>query len=501
MAGNLVPTNILDVANYVQQQGDKGRQQGLQNRFADLAGQAYSAAPAQQNALIGQAVGVDPQAGLQLGSQLGALNASRQATAKAAEVDHMKKLGGAARYMAQALKSNNPAQVEGAWQAVRPYLAEVSGKEPPLQWDSAMEPALYQAIAATGGDIAAGMPAGFQQFELTARAAGLQPGTPEYQQAAKIALGSEGRASSAGIGFQKITGADGRERIGRQNPRTGAFEVYNEQTGQFEPMGAGMIDPGAPAAMGGESMPQRMTPQQIMAQATQMANQGGPGANDAQARAWLQQQMEANGYAQQAPDNSGLAVSRSPEETAAATEAAKQRVGLEFLPQAEAIKTQAAIQQEQGKAQVKNTADVQKLNMERSRDARSTLALLDEAGKLLPNATGSDAGAVADRIAGSVGYSTPGAQATASLQTIAGQLTSKMPRMQGPQSDKDVLLYKQMAGDLANSSLPVATRQAALHTIRLLNEKYADSQAAQGGNQPQNSSRTLRYNPATGRIE
>lgn len=144
-------TNVLGLMDYVQQQGEKGRQQGLQNRFAQLAGQAYSAAPAQQNALIGQAMGVDPAAGLQLGSQLGAINASRQATAKAAEVDHMKKLGGASRYMAQALKSNNPAQIEGAWQAVRPYLAEVSGKEPPPQWDPAMEPALYQAIAATGG--------------------------------------------------------------------------------------------------------------------------------------------------------------------------------------------------------------------------------------------------------------------------------------------------------------------------------------------------------------
>lgn len=145
-------TNVLGLMDYVQQQGDKGRQQGLQNRFAQLAGQAYSAAPAQQNALVGQAVGVDPRAGLQLGSQLATLNSDRQATAQAAEVDHMKKLGGAARYMAQALKSNNPAQVEGAWQAVRPYLAEVSGKEPPPQWDPAMEPALYQAIAATGGE-------------------------------------------------------------------------------------------------------------------------------------------------------------------------------------------------------------------------------------------------------------------------------------------------------------------------------------------------------------
>ena len=48
--------------------------------------------------------------------------------------------------------------------------------------------------------------------------------------------------------------------------------------------------------------------------------------------------------------------------------------------------------------------------------------------------------------------------------------------MQGPQSDKDVLLYKQMAGDLANPQLPRETRMAAARTVRALNEKYAGQQ-------------------------
>lgn len=38
------------------------------------------------------------------------------------------------------------------------------------------------------------------------------------------------------------------------------------------------------------------TPDQLMAQATAMANQGGPGKNAAAADAWLQQQMQASGY-------------------------------------------------------------------------------------------------------------------------------------------------------------------------------------------------------------
>lgn len=351
IAGALQNPNIIGNALMA---GRQGRADGLadqavqkQNALAQLAGQAYTAAPEQRNALIGQAVGIDPTAGL-------ALDKSLQSN----ETDHAKKIGGAARYMAQALQSKNPAQIEGAYQAVRPYLAELGqkmGKVPPPNWDPSMESGVYQIVAQTSGDMSKDMPTGFQQFEMTARAAGLVPGTPEYQRAANIALGTEGRASSAGIGFQKITGADGRERIGRQNPRTGAFEVYNEATGQFEQMGGG-VSQGAPT---GQPGPQRLTPEQLMAQATQMANQGGPGANAAQADAWLQQQMQSNGFAPQAPSNPALAVSRSPEETAAATEAAKQQVGLQFLPQTEAIKTQAAVEQARGTATVKNDAERQ----------------------------------------------------------------------------------------------------------------------------------------------
>lgn len=137
-------TNLLGLAQYVQQQGDLGRQQGQQDSFNRLAGQAYTAAPAAQNALVGQMVGIDPKMGMAVG---GALTSRNQAV----QTDQAKKLGGAARYMAQALQSNNPAQVQGAWQAVRPYLSQLTGKDAPEQWDESMRPGLYQAIAATGG--------------------------------------------------------------------------------------------------------------------------------------------------------------------------------------------------------------------------------------------------------------------------------------------------------------------------------------------------------------
>lgn len=49
------------------------------------------------------------------------------------------------------------------------------------------------------------------------------------------------------------------------------------------------------------------TPQQLMAQATQMANQGGPGKNAAAAQAWLESQMKAQGFQTRSPQNDLLA--------------------------------------------------------------------------------------------------------------------------------------------------------------------------------------------------
>lgn len=122
-----------------------------------------------------------------------------------------------------------------------------------------------------------------------------------------------------------------------------------------------------------------------------------------------------------------------------------------------------------GPADLKAGADGQK----RVGDAKDVLGLLDEVDKLLPGSTGSYLGAGVDQAARVFGKATPGAEATAQLKTLQGALIGKMPKMSGPQSDKDVLLYREMAGQVADSTLPVSTRQAASATIRGLNEKYA----------------------------
>lgn len=109
--------------------------------------------------------------------------------------------------------------------------------------------------------------------------------------------------------------------------------------------------------------------------------------------------------------------------------------------------------------------------------------VLNDIEKLLPKATGSLGGTAIDKMAGAVGYSTEGATTTSQLQSLSGQLVALMPRMSGPQSDKDVLMYKQMAGQLDDSTKPIAQRMAALKTIRALNQKYAAMNG--GGTQAQ----------------
>jgi hypothetical protein len=99
---------------------------------------------------------------------------------------------------------------------------------------------------------------------------------------------------------------------------------------------------------------------------------------------------------------------------------------------------------------------------------------ITEARRLIPLATSSGIGALADQGAAFFGKSTEGADAAAQLDTLAGWMTANVPRMQGPQSDKDVLLYRQMAGDVANRSLPASRRLAALDSLEKLQNKYAD---------------------------
>jgi len=287
MAGNLVPTNILDVANYVQQQGQLGRQQGTAQRFNQLAGQAYTApAGAPRNALLGQAVTTDPSAGIALGNQLAARDSAQQAAQQTAEVDHMKKLGGAARYMAQALQSKNPAQVAGAWQAVRPYLAQLTGKEPPQQWDPAMEPALYQAIAATGG-------------------------TPDQK---GVVLSAGGRLVNPTTGELLANNPQSLQYHDVPMGAGKAAGVFDPSTGTVRPAVGGAVQAGPQAGAGDPMQP-------LLDQANAAIRMGAP---EDKVRAWLMAQAQAAGLQ---PQTAGQGVPTGGDQAQSTTAPAQFGVG------------------------------------------------------------------------------------------------------------------------------------------------------------------------------
>ena len=106
-------------------------------------------------------------------------------------------------------------------------------------------------------------------------------------------------------------------------------------------------------------------------------------------------------------------------------------------------------------------------------NATEAIALLDQAGPLLDGATSSGVGNLRDKALGFVGHSTDAGDAAAALKALGGALTLKMPRMEGPQSDADRLLYTQMAGSLGDPSVPTSQKKTAIATIREIQERYA----------------------------
>ena len=103
--------------------------------------------------------------------------------------------------------------------------------------------------------------------------------------------------------------------------------------------------------------------------------------------------------------------------------------------------------------------------------------------KPLPTASG--VGSIVDYLGNIVGQAPKGQNEAKRLEVVAGILTSKVPRMEGPQSDKDVELYKKMAGDVGNSGLPISTRLAALDTMQKLFSKYERFNAPAANQQTQ----------------
>jgi hypothetical protein len=115
-------------------------------------------------------------------------------------------------------------------------------------------------------------------------------------------------------------------------------------------------------------------------------------------------------------------------------------------------------------------------------NAKTAIGMLDDAEKLIDDATGSLFGAGADAAARSVGASTKGDKAIAQLKVLQAGLMLNMPRMEGPQSDRDVQLYREAAASLGDPMVPGDLKKAAVKQIREIQNRYVErAQGAAAG--------------------
>jgi len=125
-------------------------------------------------------------------------------------------------------------------------------------------------------------------------------------------------------------------------------------------------------------------------------------------------------------------------------------------------------------AKAKGTEVGKKLGEEEKKaiQAPITRDLINQAETLLPKATSGSLQNLGVKGTEIVGLNTNMGQTDAQLKAISAQLILNVPRMEGPQSDKDTVLYREAAGNIANANIPYKTRLASLKTIKSINEKY-----------------------------
>jgi len=124
-----------------------------------------------------------------------------------------------------------------------------------------------------------------------------------------------------------------------------------------------------------------------------------------------------------------------------------------------------------------NAAEIEMQQNKKSVQANSMMGLLDEAEALLPKASSGRIGRIGAYVKGEADISDEATQADKALGVISAGLVSNVPRMEGPQSDRDVIMYREAAGDIANISKPIGDRLSAVKTIRRIQQKYATPQA------------------------
>jgi len=148
-----------------------------------------------------------------------------------------------------------------------------------------------------------------------------------------------------------------------------------------------------------------------------------------------------------------------------------------FNPQPDLIQQASPNTGRQTPAQKAGAIKLAETNASRVQDSTDATGLLRQAAPLINESTNSWVGDAFDRASAAIGAgSTHGADVAAKLKVLGGALTSKMPKMSGPQSDKDVLLYREMAAQIGDPTVPNSQKRAAMNSLNTLMSKYAGVQ-------------------------
>lgn len=334
--------NPADIASAYQGGLQFGQQLRERKRMEDERAQLRNLAP--------QIMQGDPAAF----SQAAAINPEAATTYQSAGDSQYRRVTNVAKMMRDAINTGNPTAKQRAFQTIRPFLSQMAGGRPvPEQWDDSLLP-------------------GFEQFEnRISMAAGQQ----DQQRNLSVSPGSAIVNPATGeVVYERpfapqqqsfeFNGPDGRPRRYTFNTRTGQYEEAT--LGAAQPVSA---PPPAEASQRLNAIVQTLqqqglSPEQIQAampvfEQAVLAPPGGPSMGGAPL------------------------VGRSPEEQAALTTGAQEAARLQYLPQTEQIKADAAVRQAADTATAKGRAEATleaQQNLPRVlQESNNTIRLIDQA--------------------------------------------------------------------------------------------------------------------------
>jgi hypothetical protein len=154
-------------------------------------------------------------------------------------------------------------------------------------------------------------------------------------------------------------------------------------------------------------------------------------------------------------------------------------------------KAQEANKPEQFSYSQKKEFDVLTKAKEEANKADNMSSVAMRAAPLLQQAYGGRLEAGVKNVAGALGISTEAKDANDRLATLSQSLALNTPKFSGPTSDADAKRYDKAVGDLANPTVSLSSKEAAIKDIQYLSQK-AKSYAEQAENYFYENNKSLR---------